>query len=59
MLEGINERVVSLRYHLTEAQLERAFTHEENGEIIVATKIAKLAWHEGHYFAHIKIILSK
>ena len=59
MLEGINEHVVSLGNHLTEAQLARAFTHEVNGEITVATKIAKLAWHEEHHLAHIKIALAK
>ena len=59
MLEGINERIVSLGYSLTEEQLNRAFTHQENGKITVATKVAKLAWHEEHHLAHIKIALSK
>lgn len=59
MLEGINERIVSLGYYVTEEQLNRAFILQENGEITVATKIAKLAWHEEHHLAHIKIALSK
>ena len=59
MLEGINERIVALGYSLTEAQLERGFTHQVNGKITVATKVAKLAWHEEHHLAHIKIALSK
>lgn len=59
MLEGINERIVSLGDSLTEEQLDRTFTHQENGEISVATKFAKLAWHEEHHLAHIKIALSK
>ncbi|QKY71656.1 YfiT family bacillithiol transferase [Lentibacillus sp. CBA3610] len=59
LLEGINERIVSLGNSLTEEQLNRAFTHQENGEITVATKVAKLAWHEEHHLAHIKIALSK
>ena len=59
MLEGINERIVSLGSSLTEEQLDRAFTHQENGKITVATKVAKLAWHEEHHLAHIKIALSK
>ena len=59
MLEGINERIVSLGYSLTEEQLDRAFTHQVNGKITVATKVAKLAWHEEHHLAHIKIALSK
>ncbi|SES41945.1 YfiT family bacillithiol transferase [Psychrobacillus sp. OK032] len=59
MLEGINERIVSLGQSLTEEQLERAFTHQINGKITVATKVAKLAWHEEHHLAHIKIALSK
>ncbi|UOR13836.1 YfiT family bacillithiol transferase [Halobacillus amylolyticus] len=59
MLEGINERIVSLGYSLTEEQLNRTFTHQENGKITVATKVAKLAWHEEHHLAHIKIALRK
>ncbi|MFA1819576.1 YfiT family bacillithiol transferase [Virgibacillus oceani] len=59
MLEGINERIVSLGHSLTEAQLNRVFTHEVNGEIAVATKMAKLSWHEEHHLAHIKIALSQ
>ncbi|UJL45890.1 putative metal-dependent hydrolase [Virgibacillus sp. NKC19-16] len=59
MLEGINERIVSLGHSLSEEQLTRAFTHRDNGEITVATKVAKLAWHEEHHLAHIKIALSK
>ena len=36
MLEGINERIVSLGKSLTEEQLDRTFTHPKNGEITVA-----------------------
>lgn len=54
MLEGINERIVSLGNSLTEEQLGRIFTHEDSGEITVGTKVAKLAWHEEHHLAHIK-----
>jgi uncharacterized damage-inducible protein DinB len=59
MLEGINERIVSLGHSLTEKQLNRTFTHQVNGEITAATKVAKLAWHEEHHLAHIKIALSQ
>ncbi|GAB3802691.1 YfiT family bacillithiol transferase [Virgibacillus kimchii] len=59
MLEGINERIVSLGNSLTEDQLDRSFIHEINGKITVATKVAKLAWHEEHHLEHIKIALSK
>jgi uncharacterized damage-inducible protein DinB len=59
MLEGINERIVSLGHRLTEEQLDRVFTHQTNGKITAATKVAKLAWHEEHHLAHIKIALSK
>lgn len=59
MLEGLNERIVALGYHLTEEQLNRTFTHQVNGKITVAAKVAKLAWHEEHHLAHIKIALSK
>jgi uncharacterized damage-inducible protein DinB len=58
MLEGINERIVSLGSSLTEEQLERTFIHQENGQITVGAKVAKLAWHEKHHLAHIKIALS-
>ena len=59
MLEGINERIVELGKHLSEEQLNRTFTHQVNGAIKVATKVAKLAWHEEHHLAHIKIALTK
>ncbi|HIW13686.1 MAG TPA: putative metal-dependent hydrolase [Candidatus Salinicoccus stercoripullorum] len=59
MLEGINERIVALGKTLTDKQLDRYFVHETNGKITVATKIAKLAWHEEHHLEHIKIALSK
>lgn len=59
MLEGINERIVSLGQNLTEEQLNRVFTHQTNCEITVAAKVAKLSWHEEHHLAHIKIALSK
>lgn len=58
ILEGINERVVALGKTITPSQLTRTFTHEENGTITVAKKLAKLAWHENHHLAHIKIALS-
>ncbi|PIC83549.1 YfiT family bacillithiol transferase [Sporosarcina sp. P1] len=59
MLEGINERIVALGNSLTEEQLQRTFIHQINGEITVAKKIAKLAWHEAHHLAHIEIALAK
>ena len=59
MLEGINERIVALGKTLTDKQLDRYFVNETNGKITVATKIAKLAWHEEHHLEHIKIALSK
>lgn len=58
MLEGINARVIALGQRLTEEQLKRTFVHQINGEITVATKVAKLAWHEEHHLAHIKIALA-
>ena len=57
MLEGSNERIVYLGERLTEDQLQRSFIHETNGKITVAEKLAKLAWHEEHHLAHIKIAL--
>lgn len=59
ILEGLNERIVSLGHELTEEQLDRAFTLEGHGQIKIATKVAKLSWHEEHHLAHIKIALSK
>lgn len=58
ILEGLNERIVAQGKNLTEAQLDRYFIHETNGKITVATKVAKLAWHEEHHLEHIKIALS-
>lgn len=57
MLDGINERIVSLGKSLTEEDLSRAFIHSKNGRITVATKLAKLRWHEEHHLAHIEIAL--
>lgn len=57
MLEGINKRVVALGKTLTNEQLNRAFTHAVDGDIKVSTKLAKLAWHEEHHLAHIRIAL--
>ena len=57
ILEGLNERIVALGQQLDEKQLDHVFTHETNGEISVATKLAKLCWHEEHHFEHIKIAL--
>lgn len=57
MLEGINERIVALGHTITEEQLKRQFTHATNGPVLVATKLKKLAWHEEHHLAHIKIAL--
>lgn len=59
MLEGINARIVALGNHIDKDQLERKFTLKDSGEIIVATKLAKLAWHENHHLAHIEIALSR
>lgn len=57
ILEGLNERIVAIGKHVSASDLSRVFTHEVNGEISVATKLAKLCWHEEHHLAHIKIAL--
>lgn len=59
LLEGLNTRIVALGNSLNESDLHRIFTLEGSGEISVSKKIAKLAWHEAHHLAHIKIALSK
>ena len=59
MLEAINERIVALGKTLTLDQLERGFNHVVNGKVTVAAKVKKLAWHEEHHLAHIKIALGK
>src|SRR5699024_10498441 len=58
-LERINARIVALAKSFTEEDLKRGFIHEKNGLITVATKIAKLYWHEEHHLAHIQIALDK
>ncbi|WP_411955285.1 YfiT family bacillithiol transferase [Alkalibacillus sp. S2W] len=57
MLEGINERIVALGKSISEDELSRVFTRADEGEISVATKLAKLSWHEEHHLEHIKIAL--
>lgn len=59
LLEGLNMRILEVGQTLTAEQLLRKFTHEINGEITVGKKMAKLAWHEEHHLAHIKIALSQ
>lgn len=59
MLDGINQRIVALAHTITPEQLQRTFTHAVNGEITVATKLKKLAWHEEHHLAHIQIALQQ
>ena len=59
MLEGMNERIVAIGRNLSEEQLKRKFTHEDDGETSVAFKVAKLSWHEEHHLAHIKLALSQ
>lgn len=59
MLEGINERIVFLGSRLTDEDLTRTFTLQDTDEITVATKLAKLDWHEEHHLAHIKLALSQ
>ena len=58
ILEGLNERIVALGQRLTESQWERVFTHQTDGEVSVASTLAKLRWHEEHHLAHIKIALA-
>lgn len=57
MLEGMNERIIALGNSVDADKLNRKFTHENNGEITVATKLKKLSWHEEHHLAHIHIAL--
>lgn len=59
MLAGINSRIVAIGEHLREDQLLRNFTLENEEENTVAKKMAKLAWHQNHHLAHIKIALNK
>lgn len=59
VIEGVNEHLVCLGNSLTEEQLNRVFTHSISGKITVAANLKKIAWHEEHHLAHIKIALSK
>ena len=59
ILAGLNARIVEIGDQLSEEQLLRTFTLENEKEISVATKFAKLAWHPNHHLAHIKIALDK
>lgn len=59
ILEGTNERIVSLGKTLTEEQLKRTYNHQINGPTAVASELAKMRWHEEHHLAQIKIALSK
>ncbi|MBO1206313.1 YfiT family bacillithiol transferase [Staphylococcus nepalensis] len=58
IMEGINERIVAVGHTLTTDDLKRTFTLKGEGKNQVSEQIAKLAWHEAHHLAHIKIALS-
>lgn len=59
ILEGINARIAAIGKELKEDQLLRTFTSQNGGEVNVATKIAKLSWHENHHLEHIKVALEQ
>ncbi|MFC3899912.1 YfiT family bacillithiol transferase [Aliicoccus persicus] len=59
ILAGLNARIVEMGERISEEQLLRILTLENEKEISVATKFAKLAWHPNHHLAHIKIALDK
>ena len=57
LLDALNQRIVELGKNLSEEDLNKGFIHTKNGKVTVATKVKKLAWHEEHHLAHIKIAL--
>lgn len=58
LLEGLNERIVALGETLETSDFTRGFIHATDGKVTVGKKLAKLAWHEEHHLAHIKIALA-
>lgn len=58
IIEGLNERIVSLGKSLTEKQINRTYNHPINGKTAVGAEFAKLYWHEEHHLTHIRIALS-
>ncbi|PCF41640.1 YfiT family bacillithiol transferase [Staphylococcus delphini] len=59
MLDAINQRVIVIGQHLTEAELTRDFILEGSGATTVGETIAKLSWHERHHLAHIQLALGQ
>ncbi|WP_086428681.1 YfiT family bacillithiol transferase [Staphylococcus cornubiensis] len=59
MLDAINQRVIAIGQHLTEAELTRDFVLEDSGATTVGETVAKLSWHERHHLAHIQIALGQ
>lgn len=59
MLDAINQRVIAIGQHLTEAELTRDFVLEDSGAATVGETVAKLSWHERHHLAHIQIALGQ
>lgn len=59
MLDAINQRVIAIGQHLTEAELTRDFVLEDRGATTVGETVAKLSWHERHHLAHIQIALGQ
>ena len=53
LLEGLHHRWVMLLRSLSEAEVQRKFTHPDIGTITVDQYISSYAWHGKHHVAHI------
>ncbi|MBI5975577.1 YfiT family bacillithiol transferase [Staphylococcus canis] len=59
LLDSLNQRIVALGHSLSESQLEHKFLLNGKDASTVGDTFAKLAWHEEHHLAHIKIALGE
>ena len=53
LLDGLHYRMASFLRSLSEADVQRKFTHPEIGVITIDRCIASYAWHSRHHVAHI------
>jgi hypothetical protein len=60
LLKGLHVRWVVMLKNLSEADLEKCFTHPESGQQISLNEMVALyAWHGQHHLAHIQLVVSQ
>ena len=53
LLEGLNERWVSMFRNLSDGDWQRAISHPERGKVTISAMLPMQVWHGQHHTAHI------